>query len=148
MKTKSLIKLLLGLSLISIGYNEFLEKHLLKLDTTPHITTVSANFISSDKSLSEISIPQNIPIQLVKKEPIIGAFSFIRFLVISPCRIISADQNGWIINDNCDGLPVASNYTLVKNINLLNCQTGIILNDKVNTLCPIRPRSSNAPPII
>ena len=67
---------------------------------------------------------------------------------VSSSRVLSSDKNGWVIDDqNADFIPQKYELNIPK-LDLLNCQTALVLDDKLLTLSPIRPRSSNGPPLI
>ena len=142
MKSITVFKLLVGLTIVSVGCVSFASNngptHEAGSNQFKYFTKISPTSCSSKKE----------PAQVIKNDPVIATLQLIKSLSFSQCRIVSSDHNGWVVDYKIDGHFSPPYFTFIKNFDLLNRQTAIVLDDRFVALCPIRIRPSNSPPII
>lgn len=141
------LKLLIGISVVSLSCLALVSNSPQKSNKTNSRQFSNSNNVIT-KPLLNSHNPQNKPFSLANNRPLEATLQIIKNLTFVQCRIVSSDYNGWVIDDNNLGLPSNSSLILIKNFDMLNGESAIVLDEFINNHCPIRPRSSNGPPIL
>jgi hypothetical protein len=147
MKQVSFLKLLIGISIVSISCHSFLNENTQgKRFLSEKLASLNTN--KDEKSTLGNSTLKNTPVKEIRNDPVQAALNLIKNLSVSSSRVLSSDKNGWVIDDQNAGFIPKKFELNIPKLDLLNCQTALVLDDKLLTLSPIRPRSSNGPPLI
>lgn len=140
------LKLLIGVSVVSLSCLALLSNSTQKAEKS-NSRQLFSNLKLVSQAILNTKTPQNEPASLENNRPLDATLQIIKGLSFAQCRILSSDFNGWVVDDSEEGFFSDSYKTLFKNFDFLNRQSNIILDERFIEHCPIRPRSSNAPPI-
>ena len=148
MKQVSFLKLLIGISIVSISCHSFLNETTQGKRFLSEKLAFLSTFKDHNTSIDNLHVKINTPVKEIRNDPVQAALSLIKSLSVSSSRVLSSDKNGWVIDDQNAGFIPKKFELNIPKLDLLNCQTALVLDDKLLTLSPIRPRSSNGPPLI
>ena len=148
MKSKTLFNLLISFSFISascyysIAFNSSQTNNLTINALICKLSQAPKNTIK--EGCKELKTP----IKLLKNDHVPSALNFVRSITFSPHRFLSYEKNGWEIETRVDGAITHPFDIINQDYDLLNRQTAIVLDIQTITFYPIRPRSSNGPPVL